>query len=156
LQENTSDLKRFSTRENFNKWYNDADRYVFSLLTKTWELAWLWWARPCEMPEIKEIVDEEIFKLLNENKNNIFTSWIRIYPKFRWKWLAKLILRSALFLRKIFPKSHICVDIDKQNIASQKSYETAWYKFFWYWENKKTVEWVEEPRMLYLEIPKQK
>jgi hypothetical protein len=31
LQENTSDLKRFSTMENFEKWYKDISRYLFVL-----------------------------------------------------------------------------------------------------------------------------
>lgn len=150
LQENTSDLKRFSTKENFNNWYNDKDRYVFTLLSVDKELAWIIWFRPCEMPEIKEIVNNELFEKM---KNwFIHTSWIRVYPKFRWKWLAKLLLSSSEFYRKIFKDAIICVDIDKENIASQKSFEKAWYQFLGYWENKKTVEALDEPRMLYVDV----
>jgi dTDP-glucose pyrophosphorylase/ribosomal protein S18 acetylase RimI-like enzyme len=154
LLNNTWDLKRFSTRENFVKWYNDDWRYLFTLVSKN-ELAWIWWWRPSKLPNISEITNKEIAKKVEENEKDSHTSWIRIYPNFRWKWLAKIILQwSTYFYRKIFSNAFMCVDVDKENIASQKTYEKNGYEFFWYWENKKTVSSQEEPRLLYIEIPK--
>lgn len=154
LQENTSDLKRFSTKEKFEKWYNDDKRYLF-VLTNWNNLAWIWWWRPAKLPEIKKIINEEIAQEVIKNEKDSHTSWIRIYKDFRWKGLAKVILQnSTSFYRKIFPNAYTCIDIDKANIPSQKAYEKWWYIFFWLWENKKTVEAVEEPRLLYVELPK--
>jgi len=153
LLNNTWDLKRFSSIENFQKWYNDDWRYIFTLTSNN-KLAWIWWWRPSKLPNISKITNEKIAKEVIENEKESHTSWIRIYPDFRWKWLAKIILqRCSFFYRKIIPNAYICVDVDKENIPSQKAYEKNSYIFFWYWENKKTVKSQEKPRLLYVERP---
>lgn len=154
LINNTWDLKRFSSLEKFEKWYNDEDRFLFTLVWEEKKLAWIWWARPSKLPTITQITDNEIAHEVINNEKDSHTSWIRIYPDFRWKWLAKIILKtSTYFYRKIFPSAYICVDVDKNNIPSQKTYEKNWYIFFWYWENKKTVESEVNARLLYVEKP---
>lgn len=156
LQSWTSDLKRFSNKQKFISWYNDKDRYLFSLLSDTQELAWIWWWRPCLLPDIKEIIDNDLYKEILENKNSIHTSGIRIYPKFRWKWLAKILLKSEDYYRKIFPNCYMSIDIESNNIPSQKASEKAWYKFLAKWQNNnssKELNW-EKERLIYIKAPK--
>ncbi|MDD3302859.1 MAG: GNAT family N-acetyltransferase [Candidatus Gracilibacteria bacterium] len=154
LVNNTGDLKRFSSLEKFEKWYNDEDRFLFTLVGEEKKLAGIWWARPSKLPTITQITDNEIAHEVINNEKDSHTSGIRIYPDFRGKGLAKVILKtSTYFYRKIFPNAYICVDVDKNNIPSQKTYEKNGYIFFGYGENKKTVESEVNARLLYVEKP---
>ncbi len=150
LINNTWDLNRFSSIEKFEKWYNDENRFLFCLLDKNNNLAWIWWWRPAKLPEIKEILNNEIYEKVLQNVSKIHTSWIRIYWVFRWKWLAKVIFLAEKHYRKIFEKAFICIDINKSNIASQKSYEKQWYFYFANWKNINSSIWEAEKRMLYV------
>lgn len=150
LMENTGDLNRFSSELKFEKWYNDENRFLFCLLDKNNNLAWIWWWRPAKLPEIKEILNNEIYEKVLQNIANIHTSWIRIYREFRGKWLAKVIFLAEKHYRKIFEKAFITIDIDKSNIASQKSYEKQWYFYFANWKNINSSVWEAEKRMLYV------
>lgn len=151
----TSDFKRFSSKELFEKWYNDKDRYLFTLSLSDWQLVWIWWWRPSSIPTVSKTINNELSEQIKSNKNNIHTSAIRIYPKFRWKGLTKYIFESENFYREIFKNIYMCIDINKENIASQKSFEKIWYKFYWYWENKKAVESKQDIRMLYVKTLKE-
>lgn len=151
LQENTSDKKRFSSKESLEKWYNYEWRYVFSIISNEWKIAWFCQARPSKKPIVVKVVNEDIYNKIKEN--NIHTCGIRLYPNFRWQKLAwpTLELLSKYYWR-FYPNNIISIDIDKQNIVSQKSFEKLWYEFIWYWENQKTVESSEKPRMIYIKF----
>ncbi len=150
LQENTSDSKRFSSLDEFEKWYNYDWRFVFSLLWENSEIIWFWQSRPSKEPIIKLVEDKELYNKLLSNKNLIHTNWIRIYPNFRSKWLSRILLSlSHKYYKNIYPNSIMSVDINKENIPSQKSYEKMWYKRIWIWENQKTVESKGKTRIVY-------
>ena len=154
MQKNTGDKKRFSSFEKFHSWYNDEWRYVFSLLDATWIIAWIWYWRPSEMPKIEEARDSDLCNKLAENKNHVHTWWIRIYPRFRWLWLASVLLsRSTYYYRLLYPDAYMSIDIAVDNIASQKTYEKCGYVMIGMGENRKTIEAREEPRIIYLETP---
>lgn len=151
LYENTSDSKRFKDIKNLKKWYKDNWRYVFSIIDDKWDIAWFWQARPCKPPIIKEISDKNNYKTLKDNIKNIHTSGIRIYPNHRWKKLAwPLINFSHKYYKMIYPDFIMSIDIESDNIASQKSFEKFWYKIVWYGENKKTVEASKKERLVYI------
>lgn len=152
LLDNTSDEKRFSSIQKVKNWYNDDNRYVFTLVNKKWELAWIWWWRPSNLPAIKKIFSQEIYNEIIANKENFHTSGIRIYPNFRGKWLAKNLLKSENYYSYIFPDCYMSIDIESDNIPSQKSYERKWYRFFAIWQNdnsSKQLSW-EKERMIYI------
>lgn len=151
LQKNTSDMKRFSSRENLAKWYSDEARYTFTLVSKEWEIAGILWYRPSLPPIIVEEREKEKIKELFEKTEFAHTGGIRIYPNFRGKGLATPFLQqSEKYYKQIFPTGWICIDIDEENIASQKSYEKAWYSFIWYGENQKTVQNETHQRRVYV------
>ena len=150
LQENTSDFKRFSTIENLEKWYKDTWRIVFSIITSDWKIAWFYQARPSKLPLLKEIENQDLYKTISENKSNIHTSWVRLYPEHRWKWLAWPLLKlSHKYYWKINPEFILSIDIEENNIPSRKSFEKAWFKLLWRWENQKTVDSSVKPRVVY-------
>lgn len=151
LLENTSDSKRFKDLKSLEKWYKDNWRYVFSIIDNKWNISWFWQARPCKKPIIKEFIDKKNYKLLENNLENIHTSGIRIYPEHRWKKLAwPLIDLSHKYYKKIYPNFVMSIDIENDNLASQKSFERFWYKLIWYWENQKTVEASKKSRSVYI------
>lgn len=151
LQKNTSDMKRFSSKENLEKWYSDEARYTFTLVSKEWEIAGILWYRPSLPPIIVEGREKEKIKELFEKTEFAHTGGIRIYPNFRGKGLATPFLQqSEKHYKQIFPTGWICIDINEENIASQKSYEKAWYSFIWYGENQKTVQNETHQRRVYV------
>lgn len=151
LQENTSDKKRFWDIKKLEKRYNDTWRYIFSIVNNKWQIAWFWQGRPCKIPLIKKVVNDNLYKVLWENIKNVHTSGIRLYPNFRWKKLAgPLIELSHKYYKKIYPNYIMSIDIEEENIASQKSFKRMWYLFLWYWENQKTVESSEKERLIYI------
>lgn len=154
LLKNTWDLNRFSSIEKFKNWYEDKDRYLFCLLDKSLNIVWIWWWRPAKSPKVEKIINDEINNFLEKNSESIHTNWIRIYWNFRWKWLTKYLFESEKYYRQIFPNACICVDINKENIPSQKAFEKHWYIYYALWENSKSIKWNQEPRMLYVWLPK--
>ena len=154
LLNNTWDLKRFSSYEKFNKWYDNEWRYLFCLLDNEDNLAWIWWGRPAELPNINEIIDKKIFDKIKENIDNIHTSWIRIYPDYRWKWLAKFMLNAEDIYRQNHNNTYMSVDINSDNIPSQRAYEKAWYIYFANWKNVNEWDADDVDRMIYVKLPK--
>lgn len=155
LQKNTSDQKRFSTLETLEKWYQDKNRYTFTLVSKEGNIAGLVFYRPCLPPVITEVWDQSLVKLLEENSDSIHTQWARIYPAFRGQWLARsFIFTSEKYYRMIFPTGIISIDIDTENIASQKSFQKAGYQFVGYGENQKSVQNETHKRMIYVKSVK--
>lgn len=151
LQNNTSDKKRFSSIESLSKWYQDNDRYVFTLTSKQNEIAWILWYRPSLPPIMSEKVNISMCELCEQNKDFIHTSGIRMYPNFRGKWLAlPFLLESEKYYKMIFPVAWVCIDIEKNNIPSQKIFEKAWYQFIWWGENQKSVDNEIHARMVYV------
>lgn len=82
LQKNTSDYKRFSTRQKLEKWYYDPGRYTFVLMAQN-TIAGIWFGRPCELPYISHEAHTELICELQAHKDTIHTSGVRIYPAFR-------------------------------------------------------------------------
>ncbi len=154
LLKNTGDFKRFSSRKKFEKWYNDEGRHLFCMLDKDWEIAWIWWGRPAKLPTIKEIINQEVYEEVEKNTKNIHTSAIRIYPKYRGKWLVKTLFLSDTHYKKIFSPVYMSVDIEESNKASQKSFERQWYIHFAYWSNVSESKQGTERRMIYIQLPK--
>ena len=155
LMQNTGDKKRFSDREKFESWYRDDGRYLFSLTEKDGTIAGIWYGRPSELPELSQIDNIEYTEFLMENAERVHTGWIRIYPNARGKWLATpLILRSSYYYRHIYPDAIMSIDIDEENIASQKAYEKAGYISIWFGENRKTIEKNPRKRKVYIDLPK--
>ena len=153
LLNNTWDLKRFSSLEKFESWYNDEWRHLFCLLDSEKKLAWIWWGRPSKFPNINKVINSELHDEISKNKNNIHTNWVRIYPKYRWKWLAKIIFKSEVYYRKIFPEAYMSVDINSDNIASQKWFEKLGYKCIAYWKNINNWNIEDNNRMIYVRWP---
>lgn len=139
LQNNTSDQKRFWTQVNLRSWYDDPWRHTFSILDPEGNISWIAFYRPSQAPEILEVSDtQEMGKL--DDASHISTGWIRLYPNARGKRLASPLLDvSERVYRLAYPNTVISVDIEEDNIPSQKAFERAGYKHVWYWENKKTV-----------------
>ncbi len=154
LVHNTGDNKRFSSYEKFLWWYNDTGRYTFSLLDPDGNIAWIWYGRPSELPEIAIIENLELANRIQENLDKIHTWGIRIYPNARGKWLATpMIDRCTYYYRLIFPDAYMSIDIDSGNIASQKAYIRSGYIYLWLGENKKTIEKNQKHRRLFIETP---
>ena len=104
LQENTGDLKRFSETQKIKKWYDTTDRYVFTLISQDGNLAGIWWARPCEMPSISEVLSEKAHRILKDNSQNLHTFGVRIYPDYRGQRIASLFLNICdMYYKDIFP-----------------------------------------------------
>lgn len=139
LHKNTGDKKRFSTKSDFEKWYSDVNRILFTLTDEKWTLCGISWFRPAELPHIQEITNKEIFNTISNSKANIHTNGIRIYPIARGKWLARDFLTvSQNEYYKKFPNAIISIDIEINNVASQKAFEKVGYTFIGYGENKKS------------------
>lgn len=154
LQANTGDRKRFASREKFESWYNDNGRYVFSLLEKDGTIAGIWFGRPSDAPELAQVENRELADAIGQHPTKIHTGGIRLYPNARGKWLATpLIERSSFYYRHIYPDAYMSIDIDTQNIASQKAYIKAGYQYVWLGENKKTIDKNPHERLVYIELP---
>lgn len=154
LARNTGDKKRFLSRETFTNWYHDSGRYVFSLLEKNGTIAGIWFGRPSEPPELAVIENTELAHIIETHENNIHTGGIRLYQNARGKWLATpLIERSSYYYRQIFPDAYMSIDIDSENIPSQKAYLKAGYQYVGLGENHKTIDKNPEHRLVYIDIP---
>ncbi len=154
LSTNTWDRKRFSNREKFESWYNDTGRYVFSLIEKDGTIAGIWFWRPSDAPELAQVENRELADAIGQHPTKIHTGGIRLYPNARGKWLATpLIERSSFYYRHIYPDAYMSIDIDTQNIASQKAYIKAGYQYVWLGENKKTIDKNPHERLVYIELP---
>lgn len=137
LREGTSDWKkRFISVENLSSWYNDTERYPFTLLSEDGVVAWLWWGRPAKIPSIHEVFNTDIYTALEDNCDFIHTSGVRIYPFARWARLASpFIDRCENIYSTIFSPVYMCIDIDAWNIPSQKAFEKIWYQKVGYGKN---------------------
>ena len=154
LKVNTWDRKRFSSREKFESWYNGTGRYVFSLLENSGTIAGLWFWRPSDAPEFSKIENISLATTIEQNNTKIHTGWIRLYPNARGKWLATpLITRSSYYYRQLCPDAYMSIDIDEDNIPSQKAYIKAWYQYAWLGENRKTIGKNPKERLIFVELP---
>ncbi len=137
LREWTGDWKkRFISVKNLSSWYNDEDRYPFTLLSKDGVVAGIWWGRPAKLPNITEIINRELYNLMIKNEANIHTSWIRIYPFARGKRLTKPFMKACeRYYKCIFQNVYMSDDIACKNIASLKAFEGLGYKQVWYGKN---------------------
>lgn len=137
LREWTSDWKkRFISTDNLTAWYNDVDRYPFTLLSKDWVVAGLWWGRPAQSPHISEILNQDLFNLLQKYPDDIHTSWIRVYPFARWERLASPFMKSCeRYYKSLFQSVYMSDDVGYENIPSQKAFERLWYGKVGYWKN---------------------
>lgn len=149
--------KRFISRENFTSWYQDTDRYVFSLLDKNWSVVGIWWWRPAKFPTISKVLDDTINEKLKNNYSNIHTSGIRIYPPARGKWLASpFIEMCSRSYNLLFPNFCMSIDINAENIPSQKAFEKIWFQKLGYGQNKNNSKeaWksVWNERFVYLQF----
>ena len=158
LQENTGDLKRFTCIEGSKKWYNDAeDRHVFTLVSHCWKLAGLWWARPCSVPDIWEVLSHKAHDVLMSNTGNLHTGGVRIYPDFRGKRIATpFVNKCSLYYSDIFPKHVMCVDVHEENIPMQKWFQRSGYSKVGYGQNNNTskknqTEKDTEKRFVYIQ-----
>lgn len=156
LREGTSDWKkRFISEENLTTWYNDADRFPFTLLSKDRVVAGLWWGRPAKAPVITEVLDSQAFSQLEANTENTHTSGIRIYPFARRKRLAEpFLLACTRYYDCIFDNVHMSIDIDEANIPSQKAFEKVWFKKVWYGKNVNNSPESGKMRFVYLRVSK--
>jgi len=137
LREWTSDWKkRFISVENLISWYSDSDRYPFTLLSKDWVVAGLWWGRPAKLPNITEILNQDTYDTLLKNSDNIHTSGIRIYPFARWERLASPFMKACeRFYTYIFKDIYMSDDVGAENIPSQRSFERLGYVKIGYGKN---------------------
>lgn len=150
LQKNTSDRKRFASRSNIQKWYQDNGRRIFTLISPNGELLWITYFRPSLAPDIIEKYDTILCATLKHSSHKS-TGGIRLYPLARGKGLAKDFLSvSERVYRSEFPDTVICVDIEEENIASQKTFEKCGYQLIWYGENKKSVANAIHRRRVYM------
>jgi hypothetical protein len=75
LRKGTGDWKkRFISIENLSTWYEDENRYPFTLLDKEKNVVGLWWGRPAKMPLISKVENLDVYNILKENEENIHTS----------------------------------------------------------------------------------
>lgn len=148
----TSDWKkRFISLRNISSWYQDTDRYPFTLLDKEKNVVGLWWGRPAELPHISEIQNQVIYNLMIENKNNIHTSGIRIYPSARGKGLASPFMEVCSRCYNIlFPGYCMSDDIGTENIASQKAFENLGFQKVGVWKNINNSPESGERRYVYI------
>lgn len=139
LQKNAGDKKRFTTRENIEKWYNSTDRIVLTLVDDSNYIAWIWWWRPCDMP-IMDNQNQEAYRKLEEKKDKLHTSAVRIYREYRWKKISSKFVELCLkYYRLIHSNWIMCADVNDDNIAMKKWFLRAWYTELWIWENKKSI-----------------
>jgi len=153
----TSDWKkRFISTENLSSWYGDENRYPFTLLSKDKQVVWLWWWRPAKSPNITEVINKDVYSTLENNKESIHTSWVRIYPSARWQGLAKPFIESCSeYYSTIFSNIHMCIDIDEENIPSQKAFEKAWFQKVGYGKNINNSPESWSKRFVYMRIPQE-
>ena len=152
LRNGTGDWKkRFISIKNLSSWYNDENRYPFTLISKDGTVAGIWWGRPAKLPNITEILDEKSYNTLIENSKNIHTSGVRIYPFARWQRLASPFMEACeRYYKYIFQDIYMSDDIACDNIPSQKAFERLNYKKVWYGKNiNNSPEW-EEKRFVYI------
>lgn len=137
LREWTSDWKkRFISVENLTSWYHDTNRYPFTLLSSDGKVAGLWWWRPADVPIITEILDKNVYNILQKYAESIHTSGIRIYPFARGDRLASPFMGICKkYYKTIFSDIYMCVDIGSENIPSQKAFEKIWFQKVWYGKN---------------------
>ncbi len=154
LQENTWDLKRFASEEKLKRWYSDKNRYLFCMLDWDNNLAGIYWWRPTKFPTIKEVVNQDAYNIVEQNINNIHTNWIRIYPHYRWKGLAKFLFKAENHYENIFPSPYWSTDINQENIASCKGFERKWYTHIANWKNINNGKAEDNNRRIYVKIPK--
>ncbi len=154
LREWTSDWKkRFISVENLNSWYDDEDRYPFTLLSNEWVVAGLWWGRPAKIPNITELINKQLYETLLKNERKTHTSAIRIYPFARWDRLASPFMAAcSRYYDHLFQEVYMCVDIDEQNIASQRAFEKIWFEKVWYWKNINNSPESWKQRFVYMRI----
>lgn len=154
LREWTSDWKkRFISVENLSSWYDDDDRYSFTLLSTDWVVAGLWWGRPAKSPTITETLDTDLYKILQGNTGKTHTSAIRIYPFARWDRLASPFMAAcSRYYNQHFENVHMCVDIDEQNIPSQKAFEKIWFQKIGYGKNINNSPESGRKRFVYMRI----
>jgi len=128
--------KRFISVENLSAWYEDTDRYPFTLLDTNGTVVGVWWGRPAKIPHISEVQNQDVYTILLENEKNIHTSGIRIYPAARRKGLASKFMEVCSRCYEIlFPNFCMSDDIGADNIASQKSFEKLWFQKVGIWKN---------------------
>lgn len=127
LQKNTWDENRFSNMSQLSKWYADEKRLLITMLDKTGILAWIYWGRFAKVPNVNEIIDQDLYDIMLENIDNIHTNAIRIYPQYRGKWLAKILFQAEDFYESLFEKCFWSTDIGQENIASCKGFERSGY-----------------------------
>ncbi|MCH8518951.1 GNAT family N-acetyltransferase, partial [Candidatus Gracilibacteria bacterium] len=150
LQKNTSDNKRFASRESIKKWYSDNGRRVFSLIGGEGELLGITYFRPSLPPDIIKGEDRGFIEKI---KDAIHTSTaaIRLYPLARRKGLAAPFLSaSERVYRSEYHETIICVDIEEENIPSRKVFEHLGYQFIGYGENKKSIMNTLHKRCIYV------
>jgi len=154
LREWTSDWKkRFISVENLTAWYYDDDRYPFTLLSEKWTVAWLWWWRPTQMPLITKTINAELHSLLEKNSHGTHTSWVRIYPFARGEKLASPFIKAcSKYYDTIFKQVHMCIDIDEQNIPSQRAFEKIWFQRVGYGKNINNSPESWKQRFVYLKV----
>lgn len=152
LQKNTSDKTRFFEIKKIETWYNDTDRYIFTLVSKDGRLAGIWWARPCKTPEVREVLDTEAYTSLQNNIENLHTNGIRIYPEFRWIRIATPWVNiCSLYYKDIFPNLMMSVDVEEENIPMQKGLERASYRKVGYGENINSADNTGKKRFVYIQ-----
>ena len=152
LREWTSDWKkRFISEENLTSWYEDTDRFAFTLLSKDWVIAGLWWWRPAKSPVITKIINVDLYNTLIENIEYTHTWAIRIYPFARGDRLASPFMKfCSQYYKSLFDNIHMCVDIDEQNIPSQKAFEKIWFEKVGYGKNINNAPESGKQRFVYL------
>lgn len=150
LQKNTGDKKRFSDTEKIRSWYQQW-RYVFTLISQKWELAGIWWARPCTLPKLSKIANNELWNEIGNKEKNLHTNAIRIYPNFRGQRIGTpFISDCSMYYRDMFPNAIMCIDTDSDNIPLQKVYEKKWYTLLGTGVSNKSVIGTRE-RILYIQ-----
>lgn len=153
LQEGTGDKKRFLNEQKVRDWYRDEGRYPFTLLSKEWDIAGLWWGRPAKAPNITEVIDTELYDKLQKNIKDVHTSGVRIYPFARGLRLGSLFLRTCTrYYDCIFDNVHMCIDIDEENIPSQKAFGKIGFEKVGYGKNINNSQETGKTRFVYLRI----
>lgn len=150
LQENTGDKKRFADLEKAKSWLSDEWRMTYALVSDEGKIAWIWWGRKSKMPTIKNVTNEELAEKLKSNADKVHTSGYRLYPAFRGKWLAKVLLEAENHYKNMFPGEFMSIDIEQSNVPSLKAAIKAWYKELWIWENAKTLWGEPSERIIFV------
>ena len=154
LRRFTGDMRRFSDTEALERWYNAQGRFTFSLVNHEGIIAWIWWWRPSDAPNIIRPISDDIPEVLCSDERSIHTSGIRIYPMARSQWLAlPFVSECTQYYRRVYPHACIFVDVDTENIPSQKLYKSLGYICIGYGENHKSVAWTDAAsRMIFVDI----